>query len=377
MTSRSARLRTGTDRPGRAVSHPHDAAEQQAHRAAEVVARGGRVTGWAFGSVPVEAAVHREEKGVDEKLKKAAPKVGEALLKTDAGKKVQAAIQDTPLVKKAGEFLDTTAGKAVAGGAVVAGAAGLAAAKKPQPIQAPAIPLDKYVPGLSAKVTVEGPLNAPTYVGLSLTYKEQGKGGKAGPSDKDKIAADTARLRAEAEMFKPQAQKDQEKADEQAAIASWLASQQKRFGTATLLPLKPGDQPKTIDAPATKDPEPTEKKDEPPIQRDPSAAHQADTAVDTCGVDGAVHGTARDLEPGLRRSMEAGFGYDFSTVRIHDDASAAAAAEGVRANAFTVGEDIVFDRGRYDPATADGRRLVAHELAHVVQQRRGPGGDHR
>ena len=217
-----------TDRPPparrpRPVSRPHDPAETQADRAAEVVARGGSVSGWSFGSVPPEATVHRDEKGApakdEEKLKEAAKKTGEAALETKAGKALQEKVKETPVVKAATKFLDTTAGKVVAGGAIAAGAGALAAAKQPLPFQAPAIPLDKVTPGLSAKVTVEGPLNAPTFVGLSLTYKEQGPKGKGGPTEKEQIAADIARLRAQQDMFKPRAQKQQEQADEQAAIA--------------------------------------------------------------------------------------------------------------------------------------------------------------
>jgi hypothetical protein len=66
--------------------------------------------------------------------------------------------------------------------------------------------------------------------------------------------------------------------------------------------------------------------------------------------------------------MEARFGYDFSRVRVHTDATAAESARAVQALAYTVGEDIVFGAGRYAPATGAGQRLLAHELTHVVQQ---------
>jgi hypothetical protein len=69
--------------------------------------------------------------------------------------------------------------------------------------------------------------------------------------------------------------------------------------------------------------------------------------------------------------MEASFGQDFSTVRVHDDARAARTADAIDAAAFTVGQDIAFAAGRYDPDGATGRRLLAHELAHVVQQTQG------
>ena len=65
------------------------------------------------------------------------------------------------------------------------------------------------------------------------------------------------------------------------------------------------------------------------------------------------------------------FGHDFSTVKIHTDDRAAASAARVGANAYTIGQDIVFAAGRYAPATRTGRLLLAHELSHVIQQRRG------
>lgn len=73
----------------------------------------------------------------------------------------------------------------------------------------------------------------------------------------------------------------------------------------------------------------------------------------------------------VRQQMEDGFGQDFSSVRIHADASAAHSADAVGALAYTVGQSIVFGRGQFLPETMTGQRLLAHELAHVVQQRSG------
>jgi len=69
--------------------------------------------------------------------------------------------------------------------------------------------------------------------------------------------------------------------------------------------------------------------------------------------------------------MEKRFNYDFSTVRVHDNSQAADSARDVNARAYTVGSDIVFGADQYQPHASDGQRLVAHELAHVIQQRRG------
>lgn len=76
----------------------------------------------------------------------------------------------------------------------------------------------------------------------------------------------------------------------------------------------------------------------------------------------------RPLEPTLRAAMESRFRHDFSRVRVHADGPAEASAAALQARAYTLGPHIAFARGAYDPAGDAGRRLVAHELAHVVQQ---------
>lgn len=80
----------------------------------------------------------------------------------------------------------------------------------------------------------------------------------------------------------------------------------------------------------------------------------------------------RALDGSARAAFERGFGADLSDVRIHTDAAAAASAEALNAEAYTVGRDIVFGPGRYRPDTADGRALLAHELAHAQQQKTAP-----
>ena len=63
------------------------------------------------------------------------------------------------------------------------------------------------------------------------------------------------------------------------------------------------------------------------------------------------------------------FGHDFSAVRVHTDSEAARSAAAMKARAYTVGTDIVFGNGEYRPSTGAGRSLIAHELAHVLQNR--------
>lgn len=66
--------------------------------------------------------------------------------------------------------------------------------------------------------------------------------------------------------------------------------------------------------------------------------------------------------------MESRFGHDFGGVRVHTNGQAASSAEAVSAKAYTLGRDIVFGPGQYRPGTRLGRTLLAHELAHVLQQ---------
>jgi hypothetical protein len=75
------------------------------------------------------------------------------------------------------------------------------------------------------------------------------------------------------------------------------------------------------------------------------------------------------LDAATRAVMEPHFGHDFGKVRVHADAAAAESARAVHAAAYAVGRDVVFASGQYAPGTRAGQRLMAHELAHVVQQR--------
>ncbi len=107
---------------------------------------------------------------------------------------------------------------------------------------------------------------------------------------------------------------------------------------------------------------------EPPhIQRYSWQASDRSEAVPT-SVDHVLASSGRPLEPELQRDMEQRFGHDFSRVRVHFGGAAEHSAKDVDANAYTVGHNIVFGAGRFEPGTHEGRRLIAHELTHVVQQ---------
>jgi hypothetical protein len=100
-----------------------------------------------------------------------------------------------------------------------------------------------------------------------------------------------------------------------------------------------------------------------------SVLHSASSSL---AVPAIVHEALRSpgepLDSSTRQSMESRFGHDFSSVRIKADGQAAVSADAVNARAYTVGRQVVFGRGQYAPATISGQHLLAHELAHVVQQ---------
>jgi hypothetical protein len=103
------------------------------------------------------------------------------------------------------------------------------------------------------------------------------------------------------------------------------------------------------------------------VQREAGPSmYDGDTAPPS--VEGVLAGSSTPLQPEFREKMEQRFGYDFSRVRVHTDGAAELSAREIDANAYTVGNDIVFGAGKFAPASPSGQRLIAHELAHVVQQ---------
>ena len=106
-----------------------------------------------------------------------------------------------------------------------------------------------------------------------------------------------------------------------------------------------------------------------PMQRKPREARA--TAYIPPAVERVLASTGGAIDPVTRNFMESRFGHDFSGVRVHTDELAAESAKAINAHAYTSGSSIVFGASRYAPDTTEGRRLLAHELTHVVQQRGG------
>jgi hypothetical protein len=108
----------------------------------------------------------------------------------------------------------------------------------------------------------------------------------------------------------------------------------------------------------------------PGLSTDPEAPGSADPLERAAQV---LDGPGRPLDPACRSFFEWYFGRDFREVRIHDDAFADASSRAFEARAYASGDHIVFAAGEYRPSTADGLRLLAHELTHVCQQRDAGG----
>jgi hypothetical protein len=90
-----------------------------------------------------------------------------------------------------------------------------------------------------------------------------------------------------------------------------------------------------------------------------------------------IRGGGQPLPQSTRAFFEPRFGYDFSQVRVHTDAQAAESARAMNAQAYTIGNDVVFAQGQYAPGIFTGKRLLGHELTHVLQQRSPSVDEHR
>lgn len=106
----------------------------------------------------------------------------------------------------------------------------------------------------------------------------------------------------------------------------------------------------------------------PPLSPVPAGRRPPDRSTAPARV---VAGPGQALHPAVSGEMSHRFGVDFSAVRVHADDAAAQSARSVGAAAYALGSHLVFGAGNYAPQSASGRQLLAHELAHVVQQSRG------
>ena len=105
------------------------------------------------------------------------------------------------------------------------------------------------------------------------------------------------------------------------------------------------------------------------ISRKPSATSNLEANDEVMNeINNTRSGSGSPLDASTKDFMERGFGYDFSKVRIHNDEKAVKSVDSVNALAYTLGQDIVFGTDQYKPGTVKGRKLLAHELVHTIQQ---------
>ena len=194
--------------------------------------------------------------------------------------------------------------------------------------------------GMETRVTGSADTSGAAGVGVSVIIPL----GSTKPKSpgRDERRAETDRLRAAnqamSEMTKTPAQREAEKREEEEIMRVWLT--------------RPG-------GPAFGQ-----------LQRaaDPRGEPDPDPVVAGDRVDAALSEPGQPLPADVRAGMEAAIGHDFSRVRVHHGTRAATSARAVGATAFTVGPHVVFGADRWEPASAAGRSLLAHELTHVAQQ---------
>ncbi|HXW70683.1 MAG TPA: DUF4157 domain-containing protein [Methylocella sp.] len=145
----------------------------------------------------------------------------------------------------------------------------------------------------------------------------------------------------------------------------------RRLGDAHASPQLVGDRGGAADQPQCAECE-CEEEEKKKLQMKPEAASPASPVGEAPLI---VHEVLRQpgepLDAATRSFFEPRFGHDFSQVCVHTGTAAHQSARDVNALAYTIGQDIVFDEGRFARRTREGRRLLAHELTHVAQQDRG------
>ena len=131
------------------------------------------------------------------------------------------------------------------------------------------------------------------------------------------------------------------------------------------------DQVMTMADPAPVQRAEVQEEEEEQVQTAPAGGSAPRVTADAAARIHTMRGGGHPLPTAERGFFEPRFGVDFGQVRVHHDAHAGETARMVSAKAFTLGSDIVFGASQYAPGTSQGRRLLAHELTHVMQQGHG------
>lgn len=404
---------TLTLQPKLTVSQPGDPYEQEADRVADAVVNGG----YAFvdsssttpsvqrdaadspppqssGQLPPDAEFPPSDSGpsASEEMAEGLEAIGKAIQKTPAGKELKRKAEEL-----GAELWSHLEGKVVVIVSGVAALGTLFAANRELPAAIPDIPLDWAVPGLKANLTYEGPLRKPTKVMLSLTLSFGGGGSDTGATSRQTSDPQAEEIRRFQQSIHytpgtPEAREEaaRQAADQQRAVSRALNpdlgdfarlgspsafgwhSENAEASQPNPFQLTPPTFGEDLGRPRLPRLVPELRLDEPFIMRKASGSTEAMAAPSV--VQEVLQSGGQPLDDTTRAFMEPRFGRDFGHVRIHTDSTAARSAEAVSAHAYTVGSDVVFGAGQYRPGTDNGKRLIAHELAHVVQQGVGSSG---
>lgn len=188
------------------------------------------------------------------------------------------------------------------------------------------------------------------------------------PATNDERMAEDKRIQEKPDLQRAEApQPEEEKPDVQKMEAPDHKEEEKPAVQKMEAPEKPEEE-----APAVQKMDGEgDKEDDKPVQAKPAPASGQKASPRLSGRIESSRGRGHKLLESTRAQMESSFGRDFSDVTIHTDSSSVEMNRELGAQAFTHGSDVYFDSGKYQPESTEGKRLLAHELTHVVQQGHG------
>jgi len=324
---------------GLRVGGANDSFEREADRVADTVSAGGRIPGLSLSAMTIGQVQRAPAPPEQAKARDSGLSLEEAFLRTALGRKLARNLSGGAHSEATEEHAFSLRGTVVVGPEAVQAVTSLAAAKGGLPARVPEIALDRVHPGLRVQITYAGSSDRPTQgrvafsLGASQTRKHEG--GHPGPAPHVKpIPVKTLGAREPAHAAHPMAHHEHSGAHSEGKSNREEVAVQRKVDLST------------------------------PFVADRSA------------VEPVLSSPGRPLDPDTRRYMEARIGYDFGKVRVHTDSRAEESARAMGAQAYTAGNSVVFGAGRFAPDTGEGRRLLAHELTHVVQQDRAPARAH-
>lgn len=395
------------------INRPNDRFEEEADRAAAAVVSGRSVTAGARANSPrlqrQEATEKKREQPTQfpveeqpkegqakdddekEKLKTGGLKVAEQLGKylwdqfsnSAAGKSVLAANERDlkPMLKFFEDFADTLGGKVALGalgtGAVAGAMAGAWATREPapDPAAAPAptappsrAPKDEKFFALELKWDFVSPPSGLTVKTPWLDLPEIPLGSQP-PAANPALPPPPVLFKAVPKIPRvctpSDPQGDQGEADARSAFIYWWLKHNQEMAEKKQQEIIENSQPRPSTTPPTYSPSLVK----PLFKREPGA----EAIEDPAAIEAGLRSSGQPLDAATRNLMESRFGYNFSQVRVHADAKAAESARAINARAYATGHNIVFAAGEFAPHTGAGEKLLAHELAHVVQQSSAAG----